>query len=173
MKGFVFSAYGICVSILCISLAGCTNPSTRPTQFTTATSRGNGAVTTPLSAPGGTPSQANTDCVGDDEPLAVTPGWKLLWQHVFEHPITRPPEITDSQVIIVERADPFSGEGIDTVWALNPQTSATQWRFEGTNDVAAYEFRHVINLHWSQKYVVLHVQYGTLDSAPPYASGLD
>jgi len=172
------------------------------------------SVALPTTQPGSTPSVAvsqsptplsvqpklqpmDTDCAGGNEPPVVATGWKLLWQKVFDNPIARPPVVNNSQMVILERTDPSGDAMKDTVWAMNPQTSAIQWRFDGVSD-AATTLRHiapisdslpaflagmnevtttmlpyVTSIEWSPKYVVLSVRYRTPSATSEYAEVLD
>ncbi len=147
------------VVVVCVALIACSNldvPSTTPPDSTPNVA----ASQTP--APPSIQSvlrPTSTDCSGETEPPIVASGWKLLWQRMFDQPIARPPEIAESQLIILERANPLPGEFKDSVWVLDPQTATTEWRFEGANGNPDLPVRWVRDLTWSQNYVALHVQY--------------
>ncbi|HET7089514.1 MAG TPA: PQQ-binding-like beta-propeller repeat protein [Anaerolineae bacterium] len=111
-----------------------------------------------LTPAGDAPGTSSRECSGDTAVPSLSPGWSMVWQQVFEHPIALPPEVTDTQLILLERADPFPGEFRDTVWVLNPQTGAVLWRFDGA-DNAALPVRWIKNMAWSQKYIAVNVHY--------------
>lgn len=125
------------VVVLCAALVDCTNTQTE--------------VIPP--SPVGGPTKA--ECHGDTEPAAVASGWKLMWQKVFEGDIARPPMVDGSQLILLERIDPLLPETRfrDTLWVLDSQTTATQWKFGD-----AQLHRHITHFKLSPKYMALVVR---------------
>lgn len=160
MKSARLKAHLICILSLSAGLVSCNNVGVVPNTGFTSTPRSvepsDGFPTQePLrDAPGLT----SRECSGDTALPTLATGWTLLWQQVFTHPIARPPEIADAQLILLERADPFAGEYQDKIWVMSPQTGAVHWQFEGFPD-ATLPVRWIRELDWSQKYLALFVQY--------------
>ena len=112
---------------------------------------------TPLASANGEHKVSVPECMGDEQPPALSSGWSLVWQHTFDNPLALPPIIDGSQVALLERADPIPNQYKDTVWMLDAATSAVQWHFDSSAALNLTE--HWIDLTaWSPKYfaIVVH-----------------
>ncbi len=95
----------------------------------------------------------SSDCSRDTEPVAIAPGWKLLWHHAFEQPIATPPITDGGQILLVKRNDPRPKHQQDTVLAINPETGNIQWQ------IADAKSLYVDGIEHSTKYWLLVVSY--------------
>lgn len=108
-----------------------------------------------------TAAASNQDCAGDTVSPSLAPGWNLRWQRTFEHAIARPPIVSGSQILLIERADPTAMALKDTIVVLDPLTGSTQWQFAGITDTLSYNARKVTNIYPSTKYWFAVVQYAS------------
>ena len=106
------------------------------------------------------------ECHGDTEPISVAPGWKIVWQRIFDNPIAEPPVTDGSQMLLIERADPRPATMHDTVLAVDPQTGQTQWTYADANEPEPQVARKVLEILSSSKYWLLLVQHVKPDSLP-------
>lgn len=137
------------VLALCIGLTLCSTTNAQVRKATPSSPLPGKTVTT----------VSNQNCAGDTASPSVAPGWNLQWQSTFEHPIARPPIVSGSQILLIERADPTATALKDTIVVLDPLTGLTQWQFAGITDTLSYSVRKITHIYSSTKYWFVIVQY--------------
>ena len=141
------------------------------------------SIALPTTQPGSTPSVAvsqsptplsvqpplesmGTVCSGDVEPPIIAPGWKLLWQRMFEYQIARPPVVDGRQALLIERADARWTSIQDNVVLVDAQTGNIQWNDIEAKDPIPHVSRDVLSIQYSPKYWLLLLRYMKPEGSP-------
>ena len=131
-------------SILCLLAISCVN--FRETRATNAS---------PTPQP-----PSSSDCSNEASPPFVSSGWKLLWQHTFDHAIARPPRVDGQQMVLIERQELGELHQKDTAWIVDPQTGSPYWKIEDAQQhPLSITQRRIDSVVVSPKYWGFSLQY--------------